>query len=190
MKDVDLAAAYQDIFTDAAKSDINSIIQNDKLELPTILLDLMTVGCKAPQDHLLEINEERIEARRQSSFWTMILVKLDAFGTGTAEREKLQTFEHVIQRLVDNIVAHLTLPSVDLFMDMNVIDQNDEVFDAFFDCKRDLGKLLRKITTLMGFERCFNLLMARLEQEILLAKEHPDKPVVWVNIHGVLMALE
>ena len=122
MKDVDLAAAYQDIFTDAAKSDITAIVENDKLELPSILLDLMTVGCKAPQDHMLEINEERIEARRQSSFWTMIMVKLDEFGSATAKREKLKTFEQVIQRLVDNIVAHLTLPSVDLFMDMNVLD--------------------------------------------------------------------
>ena len=64
MKDVDLAAAYQDIFTDAAKSDIDGIVEDERLELPMILLDLMTVGCKAPQDHLLEINEERIEARR------------------------------------------------------------------------------------------------------------------------------
>ena len=56
--------------------------------------------------------------------------------------------------------------------------------------KRDLGKLIRRIADLVGFDRCYNLLMARLEHEIALAKEHADKPVVWVNIHGVLLALE
>ena len=49
-------------------------------------------------------------------------MRLREFGSSTVRKEKLKTFEQVISRLVDNIVAHLTLPSVDLFMDMNVVD--------------------------------------------------------------------
>ena len=82
------------------------------------------------------------------------------------------------------------MPSIELFIDMNVVETNDECFDEYFDVKRDFGKLVLRVTELIGFDRIFDVLMARLDREIALAKEHPNNPVVWVNIHGVLVAIE
>ena len=53
-----------------------------------------------------------------------------------------------------------------------------------------MGKLIKKLAELIGFDRTFNLLMAKLEQEIVIAKENQNSNVPWVNIHGVLVALE
>mgnify|MGYP007078161853 CR=1 FL=1 len=88
------------------------------------------------------------------------------------------------------MVNHLTMPSIELFIDMNVVEPTDECFDEYFDVKRDFGKLVRRVTELIGFDRTFDVLMGRLDREIALAKEHPNNPVVWVNIHGVLVAIE
>ena len=93
-------------------------------------------------------------------------------------------------RLLEMIVAHLTLSSVELFDELSVVESTDEMFDEFFEAKRDLGKVLRKATQLIGFDRVFGLLMEKLEAELSLYQIHSNNQVILVNIHGILTSIE
>mmetsp|Transcript_4399 Transcript_4399/g.7464 ORF Transcript_4399/g.7464 Transcript_4399/m.7464 type:complete len:343 (-) Transcript_4399:2119-3147(-) len=102
-KDIEMGEIYQDIFLQIGRQNITSIIANNEMSVPLILLDLMGMGCS----ELSEIDcgeSERIKGRYQSQFWKEFIKAFKEFGSDVHRFEKLQAFEPVFVRLVDQIV--------------------------------------------------------------------------------------
>jgi len=57
----------------------------------------------------------------------------------------------------------------DTFEQFNFLDTNDEIFDNYFNNKRELGKILRETTKLIGVESVSNILNAKLDSAIVEA---------------------
>ena len=55
-------------------------------------------------------------------------------------------------------------------MEFNSVDTNDEMFDEYFLNKRDLGKILRETTKLVGVKTICPLLQSKLDATISFAQ--------------------
>lgn len=120
------------------------MIEEEHTESFLALLELMSTGCrKQPEEHLADVTEEKIRARRQTSLWLEFCDKINAYGSPTTRITKLQAYEVVVSRLLEQILRHLTLSSSELFLDWNSVSAEDDQFNEYFDNKRDLGKVLR-----------------------------------------------
>lgn len=52
----------------------------------------------------------------------------------------------------------MTMPDFEVFKEMNTTSWDDEMFDSYFDNKRDLGKVLRKLSELVEVDNVFKQL--------------------------------
>ena len=79
-----MAECYQDILIDTVRNNLKLIVENEHADSMLVLLEIMSTGCrKQPAEHLEDINEEKIRARRQTSLWIDFCDKISAFGSGT-----------------------------------------------------------------------------------------------------------
>lgn len=66
------------------------MIEEEHTESLLMLLEIMSTGCrKQPGEHLEDIVEEKIRARRQTSLWMDFCDKISAYGSGTTRLTKL-----------------------------------------------------------------------------------------------------
>lgn len=61
-------------------------------------------------------------------------------------------------RLIDVIIKHFEIANEDIFLDFNKEDTNDEQFDEFYKNKRDLGKIIKELTKLVGAQQVSGVL--------------------------------
>ena len=52
--------------------------------------------------------------------------------------------------LLDMVVKHFEIGYTDVFVDFNNEDIDSELFDDYYSNKRDLGKIVRETTKLVG----------------------------------------
>jgi hypothetical protein len=55
----------------------------------------------------------------------------------------------VLSRLVHQIIKQLEVTS-DTFLEFNSVNTNEEQFDEYFNTKRDLGGVIKKLVKLIG----------------------------------------
>ena len=84
--------------------------------------------------------------------------------------EKISQFENVFVRLIDISIKHFEVANEDIFLDFNKEDTNDEQFDEFYKNKRDLGKIVKELTKLVGPQTVTGVLKQRLEVTVNNAK--------------------
>ena len=54
-------------------------------------------------------------------------------------------------------------------MEFNFLNTNDDIFDEYFNNKRDLGKIIREISKLIGVKETTQILMGKLDQAVVSA---------------------
>ena len=148
--DTDIGELYQDIFIQVGRTHLKQIIESDPIQtlVPNILLQLMGMGYKEDAT----IIQERIKARYQTSFWKEFIHYFNSFGSAEYKLEALKKFEEVFITLIDQIVKTLEVNPDDVFEQFNTVDSNDEIFDAYFNNKKNLGKIIRETAKLIGVE--------------------------------------
>jgi hypothetical protein len=72
--------------------------------------------------------------------------------------------------LIENIIKHLTFSSSQYFVDLNTVTTNEDEFDEYFNNKRDLGKIVRDVTKLIGIDFMLTFMQNKLDQAVKLAQ--------------------
>ncbi len=85
---------YQDIFLEIAKNNVKNIIEGNDIQILTILLDLMGIGCQEHDDVEESLNE-KIRGRYQTPFWKEFIKQLSELGSEAYKFEKLQVFQDI-----------------------------------------------------------------------------------------------
>ena len=75
-------------------------------------------------------------------------------------------------------------------MEFNFVNTNEDIFDEYFNNKRDLGKVIRDIAQLIGVKQSIQIINPKLEQAVLNARANPDDLNTWIIIHAILTAYE
>ena len=107
--------------------------------------------------------QERIKARYQTSFWKEFIQYFNKFGSATYKLECLKKFENVFIKLIDQIINNFEVNPDDTFEQFNTLETDDEIFDLYFNNKRDLGKIMRETTKLIGVEQVAIILNSKLD---------------------------
>lgn len=94
--------------------------------------------------------QERIRSRYQTSFWKNFIKYFESFGSQAYKYEKLKVFENVFLKLIDQIIKNLTVSNEDTFQEFNYQNMQEDIFDEYFNNKRDLGKLIKLTAELIG----------------------------------------
>ena len=111
-------------------------------------------------------SEEMIKARYQTAFWKDFIKHISSLGSEAYKFEKLQTFQDIFVRLTSQIILHFEVRPSDVFLEFNFQDSNDDQFDDYFRNKRDLGKIIRETSKLVGCKEMATLFMSNLELKI------------------------
>ena len=81
----------------------------------------------------------------------------------------MRQFEQVFVKLLDMTLKHFGIGYSDIFLDFNKEDIDCEVFDDYYSNKRDLGKIVRETTKLVGAQQVLSILSKKLEESVSLA---------------------
>ena len=66
----------------------------------------------------------------------------------------------------------------------------DEIFDSFYNTKRDLGKVIKDLTKLVGIEKIVQWFSEPLMFVCQQREQNPENDCCLVKIHAVLAAFE
>ena len=125
----------------------------------------MEIGYK--QD--ASIVQERIRARYQTTFWKEFIAHFASFGSEAHKFEMIKKFESVFVKLIEQIIKNFEINPDDSFMQFNYLESIDDAFTEHFNNQRDLGKVLREATKLLGVEQVVNILKIKLEAAVQFA---------------------
>ena len=143
---------YQYIFTAFGIQNLNNIIQESNTNIPNLLLEIMSIEAPLVED---QPNQDllRVKARNQLGFWKLFLRALKKLQPENYKYEKMRQFEQVFVKLLDMTVRHFEIGYADVFVDFNKEDIDSEIFDDYYSNKRDLGKIVRETTMLVGAQQ-------------------------------------
>lgn len=104
--------------------------------------------------------------------------------------QKLKQFESIFTKLITRLVQTFEINPDDTFEQFNYVDSQDELFDDFFDDKKDLGKVLRELTKLIGVPTVASILQTKLDELVKQAMGDKENTSVWIKIHSILTCME